>query len=189
MKGFLHKQYKNWMAENRHRFKYQPKVIEQTKNMLMVGFDGLNPKLSFYLNTSRRNKNGLGRYIGAMLVYESERFDSFDILWDGDLREVRTKEGHYYCDLCLTRHVFESREALWNEHIFEELLIWVNALGPEKILVESGYKGELGFKEQSWWCHIQLASDEITGPNSEVFPLVTAADECVNTSKKQSESS
>jgi hypothetical protein len=53
--------------------------------------------------------------------------DGWDFLLDLDAEPKRVPGG-YVCDLCPpeSRPVFPNRPALWTDHLFEQLLEWVN---------------------------------------------------------------
>jgi hypothetical protein len=52
----------------------------------------------------------------------------WDILLNVDAEPKRTPGGGYVCGLCPldARTVFADRRALWTDHLFEGLLVWVN---------------------------------------------------------------
>ena len=53
----------------------------------------------------------------------------WECLYEADLSEYRTPDGQYYCGLCEEADkitYYPSREAQWEQHVFEEMLVWGN---------------------------------------------------------------
>lgn len=55
------------------------------------------------------------------------RGECFDLVWDDDVCVARAADG-FNCRLCLPAHVrvHSTREALWEELLFEPFLEWIN---------------------------------------------------------------
>ncbi|MCD6526399.1 MAG: hypothetical protein J7K75_05380 [Desulfuromonas sp.] len=123
-KNFIRKTYDRWIKKNHHRFLYRPWIAKSRKDAFVLMFDGLASEL-----TCRIGKSG-----GSMFVHDSHgRY--WDIISEFEVIEKRTVDGEYYCELCedfcspSPRYV--TRTALWEEHIFEEMLAWVNEIQPD----------------------------------------------------------
>ena len=55
----------------------------------------------------------------------------WDIIRDFDAYERRTVDGRYYCYLSENHKYYPTRKLLWEEHVFEEMLEWINKLTAE----------------------------------------------------------
>ena len=116
-KNFVRRTYDAWIREHARRFRYPPWIVESRKNGFELRFVGLAPQLSFQI----RQRSGT-----AELMIHDERGVYWDIVGDFDLGEVRTPDGLYRCEWCQDGACYPSRAALWEAHVFEPLLDWVN---------------------------------------------------------------
>jgi hypothetical protein len=119
----IQRAFDTWYRANQHRFLVKLAFIRRTDNYLAFAFQGI------------------GRVIDATLSYEI----SVHVTWDDqgwdelislDAYPKRVPGG-YICTECdpATRPTFPSREALWEDHLFEPFLAWVNErLAPAQAL-------------------------------------------------------
>jgi hypothetical protein len=106
----------SWLEANRGRLALDITLGKRTDTVQEFSFAGINPAIS-----------------GALTTWEIEVWairdgHSWDILFNVDAEPKRVLGGGYVCDLCRpdARTVFPDRQALWTDHLFEGLLVWVN---------------------------------------------------------------
>jgi hypothetical protein len=51
--------------------------------------------------------------------------ETWDLLKSWDASPKRECQG-YICSLCQPSAVFANRQALWEHHLFESLVVWIN---------------------------------------------------------------
>ena len=117
-KNFARRTYDHWIGINRHRFRFPPRVVESRKQYFTLGFSGIAPELTL----------GVQSWGGANVYVHDARGVHWDILTDFDVFAERTADGQYFCRLCELSTNYPTRAALWEAHIFEPMLEWVNNL-------------------------------------------------------------
>lgn len=113
-KPFFQKSFERWLAANKARLTHPPKVTRRRRNHASLSFRGITPRIKGYIT-----RHG----VGIEVLHEG---DCVDLLIDLEVGECRRPDGRYFCDQCLEPEVFDSRQALWEEHCFEPLLEWAN---------------------------------------------------------------
>ena len=126
-----------WFALNKDRFHY-PLVCKQAGGYnLVMGFQGLHPGLTFEISMN-------GAFNGIFFSWDSvENKGQWDCLHEADLLEYRTPDNQYYCGYCMEDMItyYPSREAQWEQHVFEQMLLWCNDnLHSGRIIVPLGSK-------------------------------------------------
>jgi len=106
-------------------------ISESYKNCFVLRFEGLSTKLSCVV------RNG-GEVI---VIIHNDKEEDWDIVTEFDVHEHRSKNGQYFCSWCLEKKHYPSRMALWEEHIFEALLEWINDISFETIFCIRKYPG------------------------------------------------
>lgn len=138
----------DWLERNRHRFTHQPVISKSNKSSLTFRFVGINPVLTAFLNLER----GIGIYI------HNTEGEYWDCIAEFDVKEQQTPEGQFFCSYCdeLSMTLYPSRQALWEQHVFELLLAWCNTeFKPDCFIVlwgshkEGGWGARLLTKEQA----------------------------------------
>ena len=161
-KNFVRCTYDAWIREHARRFRYPPWIAESRKNGFELRFVGLAPQLSFQIHQ---------RQGSAELMIHDERGVYWDIIGDFDVTEVRTPDGLYRCKWCQDGACYPSRAALWEAHVFEPLLDWVNQRTSDQWVCL------YGTPYQDIWGTRILSCDAITERNCvDTFPLVTGID-------------
>ena len=120
-KSFARRTYDGWVATSRHRFLYPPWVVCARKGSFELAFEGIAPELTCLI-TNR----GM-----AMICIQDRHGEHWDILLDFDVFPARTAAGRCFCSQCQPPAYYPSRAALWEDHVFEPLLRWVNGLPPD----------------------------------------------------------
>ena len=111
----FHKAFVRWYTENEDKFAVKLRLLQRTDTLLHIGFCGIGPILTAWLEESEINVN---------VIWECTHWDQ--ILWlDASPKRV---PGGYVCDLCpeATRLTYPTREAIWQAEIFGPFLDWVN---------------------------------------------------------------
>jgi hypothetical protein len=105
----------SWLEANRGRLALDITLGKRTDMVQEFSFAGINPAISAALTTYE---------IEVWAVHDDY---SWDILFNVDAEPKRVPDG-YVCDLCRpdARQVFADRPALWTDHLFEGLLVWIN---------------------------------------------------------------
>lgn len=104
-----------WYRQNAHRFALPLRLMACRKHSIELGLMDITPVISISL--SRTN-------LGVHVVLGGEHFDT---LLDLDIAPRHHPFG-FVCEFCddKTRQIFKTRADLWRDHIYEELLTWVN---------------------------------------------------------------
>ena len=129
----LHREFLRWLKLNRARFAIGITLRKRTDRLLEFSFVGINPAITGFLSTCDVNVN---------VIFEGNDFDAGN--WDTLMylfHAAKPVPGGYICSQCKPEYkrVFPDLVALWTDHLFEELLKWVNAhLAPAKWLVLNG---------------------------------------------------
>ena len=138
----------SWLEENRDRLALEIRLGKRTDTVQEFCFAGINPAIS-----------------GALTTYEIEvgaiHDDHYwDILFNVDAEPKRALGGGYVCGLCPpdARPVFADRQALWTDHLFEGLLVWVN-----DNLARAKWLALFGSPEQASWARL-LPGDDPSQP-------------------------
>jgi hypothetical protein len=103
-----------WYRANEGRFAIKLEFIRRTESCLTFGFQGV----------SRIIDSSLSYDLSVHVTWDDT---SWDMLLSLDAYPKRVPSG-YVCTECdpAIRQTFPSREALWEEHLFEPFLEWVN---------------------------------------------------------------
>ena len=117
-KNFVRKTYEKWLKKNRDRFRFPPWIAESRKDSFTLRFFGIAPEL-----TCRINKYGR-----AEVFIHDSRGQYWDIIREFDIIENRTSDGKHYCSLCEKPTYYSTRSSLWEDHVFEAMLTWINEL-------------------------------------------------------------
>jgi hypothetical protein len=126
----LHREFLRWLRLNRARFAIGIAPGKRTDKALEFCFVGINPAITGILSTRDVNVN---------VMFEDADFD--DGNWDTLIwlfHGAKPVPGGYICSQCKPEYkrVFPDLVALWTDHLFEELLKWVNEdLAPANWLV------------------------------------------------------
>jgi len=108
-----------WYELNRDRFPAELQFVKRTDRCLKVTLPGLCPLITFDLLRS-------GTYFEFNPTVTMND-DSFDLLLWLDVSIQNTKGG-YICRMCQDdrQKLYQTREQMWADHLFEELLMWIN---------------------------------------------------------------
>lgn len=111
----FHEVFFQWYAAHEEKFAIKLELLKRTDRGLDIGFCKIDRIVTAVFTDSEIAIN----------------VDWQDTFWDViQWFEAPPKKvpGGYVCDLCPQddRPVFSSREDLWNDHIFEPFLAWVN---------------------------------------------------------------
>ncbi|OQY17826.1 MAG: hypothetical protein B6I36_08395 [Desulfobacteraceae bacterium 4572_35.1] len=135
---FARNTYKRWMKDNRSRFKYDPYTIKLPKtyknkyHYFVLRFAGIVDEVVCLM----RDEGAEIWVVNRALNFNDDDY-FWDILMEFELIPKKTDDGLYYCELCSFYHDQEgvtdstyylTLEALWEDHVLEELLRWVNSL-------------------------------------------------------------
>jgi hypothetical protein len=138
----LHREFLRWLKLNRARFAVGIAPGRRTDEDLEFSFVGINPAITGILSTSDINVN--------VTIEDSdfgdENRDTLIWLFHG----AKRVPGGYICSECKPEYkrLFPDLVALWTDHLFEELLKWVNErLAPANWLILAG---EVGFLTAAW---------------------------------------
>jgi hypothetical protein len=122
-----------WFKRNNRRFAVPIRVSKATSKGMEFRFINYPDCLSVWLS-----RDGLSVHVNWQ--------EHWDMLLDIDVGIKTTNDG-YQCLFCfheggMTSVLFSSKEALWQDHIFEPFLEWVNEkLAPARWLQISGTAG------------------------------------------------
>lgn len=114
-KAFFRKAFDRWLVQNRGRFQHPPTIKSQGRHHVAFSFRGVTQKIHGYVT-----RNGTTFCI-------DHAGQCVDMLNDIDIEERRSRDGTYFCALCLEPVHYDSRQALWEQHCFEPMLEWANA--------------------------------------------------------------
>lgn len=123
-----------WFRENRGRFKTSVRVAKISARLVELHFPGHPACLSACLSPDELN------------VYVTWQGECWDLLCSLEASPFHTAEG-WKCRQCVFEHgdsgrLFPSRESLWQDHLFEPFLRWVNEkLAPARWLRVSRTQG------------------------------------------------
>lgn len=107
--------FKNWLAENGHRFNRKYKIRHYEKgDFLRIYFEDVTTELHCYVYEGN---------IGTAVYFKGR---CWDLLQDFDYVMMRGKNRKYYCDLCMERKYYDTPQELLIDHSFENFLEWVN---------------------------------------------------------------
>jgi hypothetical protein len=120
-KSFALRTFDQWIAKSCHRFRYPPRVVCVRKRYFELTFEGVAPELTCLIT-----KSGM-----AMICIQDRQGEHWDIIWDFDVFPARTASGEYFCSQCKQPTYYPSRTVLWEDHVFERLLRWINGLPPD----------------------------------------------------------
>ena len=141
-RSFLYKNFRNWLKENRSRFKVEPYITDVTKDSFRVHFRGIR---GICLVVNRGSEFSIWSFCKDSIIFESyknyygeivvnqksrDEFNSLsDWVADFDLVCHRDTAGKYFCDLCDEgQPQFGTREELYRVHSYEPFLVWVNTI-------------------------------------------------------------
>ena len=117
-KNFVRRTYDAWIRQHHHRFRFAPWIAVSRKHCFTLRFAGLAPQLTFQVC----------RWGSAELFIQDKQGVYWEILCDFDVMEERRADGQYVCRWCEGGRAYPSRVALWEAHVFEPMLDWINAL-------------------------------------------------------------
>jgi len=160
-----------WYKRNKKRFSSQPIFTKRHWNFIEFTFHGFSPMLVCSINRS-----------GAT-IYVMHHKEVWDILTEFGTYTGRTAWGDYYCTLCPpeNREFFPSKQALWENHCFEEFLEWTN-----DNLVESRWVALFQIEGCTWVEFKREEEIEVTRAKEdfiEAFPIVPM-NKCFDTISK-----
>jgi hypothetical protein len=127
-----HRAFHDWLELNRSRFAHPVQLRKRRGHWAEYSLAGVHPAISGSLTES------------GLSVWAKYQGDTWDFLFDNDAYPKKVRQG-YVCRECLPGYqkLFECREALWAEHLFEALLNWVNeTMARAHWLVLEGIPGE-----------------------------------------------
>ena len=103
-----------WLEAHQRRFAVPLRIIKRTDRYVEMAFVGVNPLLSVTLTSE----------IGVHVNWHGEWWDALMFF---EACPTRSPQG-YICETCLpeAQIFFPSREALWEDHMFQPFLEWVN---------------------------------------------------------------
>ena len=160
-KNFVRRTYDAWIHAHAQRFRYPPWIAESRKHGFTLRFRGLALQLTFQV----RQRRSWG---SAELMIHDTNGVYWDIIGDFDLSEVRTADGRYRCARCRGGADYPSRAVLWEAHVFEPLLDWINHRTADQWVCL------YGTPEQDFWGARLLSCRAITDSHCvDTFPLVT----------------
>lgn len=115
MRRCIHKTFVDWYAQQGERFSVPLHYLKRTDRCLDLSFHGLNPAFSIFLTWE----------MGICVDWEAECLDCLTFF------EAYPQHGvdGYHCSQCIGEYAlitYSSRECLWQEHIFEPFLQWIN---------------------------------------------------------------
>lgn len=124
-----------WLKEAKPQLQIDIEIEKQTRREIEFSFAGM-PKLLRGMTYFRRYKlpsknarriSNQKKLSGGMMVFVDWQNTTWDLLVSWDAFPVRIANG-YVCDQCLPEYyrIFESREAIWKDHLFGPLLKWIN---------------------------------------------------------------
>jgi len=119
----IQRAFDRWYRASQDRFAIKLEFIRRTDSCLTFGFQGVNRIIDVSLSND-------------LSVHVTWDDTSWDMLLSLDAFPKRVRGG-YVCTECdpAIRQTFPSREALWEDHLFEPLLEWVNEnLAPAEAL-------------------------------------------------------
>lgn len=116
---FIYLNFKTWLAKNIHRFNVKPILNEPTKESFSVTFKEA-PDIEVIFTKS--SVDICARLEGFEHLFEGENLYP---ITDLVLVEDHAEQG-YFCSFCSPRKYFQDRASLWEDHVYEELLCWVN---------------------------------------------------------------
>jgi hypothetical protein len=112
------KTFKEWLAENEHRFNLKCKVRHyKTRGFLRIYFEGVTPEIFCSVVES----GCIGITVGVQY-----RRRVWDLLCDFDCNIKRAKNREYYCSFCNKPLFYKTPQKLLIDHSFEPFLEWVN---------------------------------------------------------------
>ncbi len=142
-----------WYAEQQAHFPLPLQYLRRKDNAIEFSALGLHPALGFSLTSWEMN------------VYVEWQGVFWDFLISLEAVPYHSVNG-YFCDLCKvdSRVLFPSREAVWQDHLFDPFLKWLNdTLLPAKWL---GLYG--GVEQGCTWAELLTEPDPKA---TEVLPL------------------
>ena len=134
--NYSRKLFDRWLRGSAAEFAFMPYNIRQGRHEFRFEFAGIHPAISCYIG----NDGSCGVTVNYDKVF-------WDLLLDLDLDPRRDDSRRWYCDCCLERTFYASRDELWLKHAFEPLLCWVNGtLAHNNWLVLLDYRGGIATK-------------------------------------------
>jgi len=115
-KNFARKTFNRWIRKNQYRFKFPAYISKSRKDYFVLRFYGLVPELTCHINN-----HGI-----ADVWIRDRQGQNRDIIMEFDVCVRRMPSGQYYCEQCINKTYYPTRQALWEEHVFEALLLWLN---------------------------------------------------------------
>jgi hypothetical protein len=146
-----------WFRENRGRFKTSVRVAKISARLVELHFPGHPDCLSASLSPYELN---------VCVTWHGE---CWDLLSSFEASPFHTAEG-WKCKQCVFEHgdsarLFPSRESLWQDHLFDPLLRWVNEeLAPACWLQISRIKG-------ATWAELIRDESALPNPSTTLLPI------------------
>ena len=150
MRRRIQKTFADWQTKQAEQFLVPLHYLKRTDRCLDFSFDGLNPALSIFLTWE----------IGVCVDWQGECWDCL-IFFESSPEH---KADGYHCSLCIEEYAqitYPSRENLWQEHMFEPFLQWIN-----ETLVPARWLGLYSSNKGSTW--VKLLSE----PDPDAFQLL-----------------
>ncbi|MBT4605762.1 MAG: hypothetical protein HOC52_02255 [Thiotrichales bacterium] len=144
-KNFSRKIYDSWIGANIGRFRFPPRIVESRKQFFILQFDGIAPELSLTVHNDGQ----------AIIFIHDRRGEYWDMITDFDVHEQRLPNGQYICLQCDNPRMYPSRTALWEDHTFEEMLVWINEL------TSNQYICLYGIPYETTWGAIKLEKEDV----------------------------
>src|SRR6266516_2150651 len=114
IKFHLHRLFRRWLRENRHRFSHPPYIVRVCHSHLELAFSGVSQRV---WATLKRNSE-----LSVGISYKGE---FWDFIGDFDGYAEQRSSGGWFCRLCVeqeNQEQFPSRDALFIAHGFEPFL-------------------------------------------------------------------
>ena len=115
-KSFQRKSFNRWLSRNKRLFLCPPVIVKNRRKYFTFRFRGIKAAVECTITSNGYSIN---------VSHKGEIWDLIDV---GDLSERRASSGQYFCELCKPeyRELLPTRYALWENHVFEQILNWAN---------------------------------------------------------------
>jgi hypothetical protein len=150
MRRCIHKTFAEWHAKQGGRFSMPLHYLKRTDYCLELTFRALNPAMSIFLTQE----------IGVCVEWRGKCWDCLIFF---EAYPQRSTDG-YHCSLCIeeySRIAYTSRENLWQEHMFEPFLQWIN-----ERLVPANWLGLYSSNKGSTWAKL------LSEPDPDAFQML-----------------
>jgi len=118
----IQRSFLRWLNENRTKFIVSFRLTKISSKCVELHINNYPKCLSVYLSASR-----LGAGLGVYVEWKGQPWDAL-IDYDTYLNQVL---GGFKCDICVHEKgesavLFPTRESLWQDHLFDPFLKWIN---------------------------------------------------------------